>query len=264
MNGSGFQRQAAGGFGGLSGPVPRDLVVLLAVVLATFSLRFFATTQSLHALLALSSNTWRHGFVWQPVTYLFNGVGDPGIWFLLELLILFLFGRTVYYQLGRRAFWRFLLLVGASSALVAVVVDLAANLAGDPSLYAFALMQGQHMLLTLTIAAFATMNRDATILLFFVLPVQARWFLLLEILFAFMGFLSTGDLAGFVGLSAGVGFSMLYLGWGPRRAGLRRPWLRLQEWWIRLRLKGLRRRRGLRLVKDDDRERRDSDGGWVH
>jgi hypothetical protein len=267
MNGGDFQRQAGGGFGGLSGPVPRDLVILLAVVLATFSLRFFAATQSLHALLSLSSNTWRHAFLWQPLTYLFTGVGDPGIWFLLELLILFLFGRTVYYQLGRRGFWRFLLVVGVSSALLAVVVDLLATLGAGPSLHSFALMQGQHMLLTLTIAAFATMNRDATILLFFVLPVQARWFLLLEILFAFMGFLGTRDLAGFVGLSAGVGLSMLYLDWGPGggagTSGLRRPWLRLQEWWIKRRLKDMRRKRGLRLV-DDERDGPPADDDWVH
>ena len=264
MNGGSYQRQAGGGFGGLSGPVPRDVVVLLAVVLGTFSLRFFAATQSFHALLTLSSNTWRHAFLWQPVTYLFTGVGQPGIWFLLALLILFLFGRTVFYQLGRRGFWRFLLVVGISSALVAVMVDLLATALSGPTLNAFVLMQGQQMLLTMVIAAFATMNRDATILLFFVLPVQARWFLLLEVLFAFMGFLSTGDLAGFVGLCCGVGLSVLYLGWRPRRLDLRRPWLQLQEWWLRRRLRSMRRRSGLRLVDDDETADDGPDDGWVH
>ncbi len=264
MNGPGFQRTAAGGFGGLSGPVPRDIIVLLAVVLGTFSLRFFAATQSFHALLTLSSNTWRHAFLWQPVTYLFTGVGEPGFWFLLSLLILFLFARTVYYQLGRKGFWRFLLIVGVSSALVAVVVDLLVATISEPTLNAFVLMQGQRMLLALTIAAFATMNRDATILLFFVLPVQARWFLLLEVLFAFMGFLSSGDLPGFVGLCAAVGLSVVYLGWRPRSLSLRGPWRHLQEWWIRRRLQGMRRRSGLHLVQDDDAEDDDSGDGWVH
>lgn len=260
MNGRHFQRQGGAGFGGLSGPVPRDIIVLLAVVLGTFSLGFFESTRSLHALLTLSSNVWRHGFLWQTVTYLFSGVGKPGIWFLLELLILFLFARTVFFQLGRRGFWRFLLLIGVAAALAAVVVNVIGNALGSPSLYAFVLMQGQHMLLTLTIAAFATMNRDATILLFFVLPVQAKWFLLLEILFAFMGFLSTRDLAGFVGLSAGVGLTMIYLGYGLPGLGGRRLWLQFQEWWIRIRLKGLRRRRGMHLVDDQEPD----DDNWVH
>lgn len=262
MNGHQFRQTATGGFG-LSGPVPRDVIVLLAVVLATFSLRFFDATQPLHSLLVLSSDVWRSGFLWQVGTYLFTGVGVPGIWFLVELLILFLFVRTVFYQLGRRGFWRWLLLIGVVSGLVGVVVDVVGTLFAEPSAGAFLLMQGQHMLLTLTIAAFATMNRDATILLFFVFPVQAKWFLLLELLFAFMGFLSTHDLPGFVGLSAAVGLTFLYLGGGPGRGGLRQLWLRLQERWLRLRLQRMRRRRGLRLV-DDDEENDSSGDDWIH
>lgn len=258
MNGRNFERQAGAGFGGLSGPVPRDLVVLLAVVLGTFSLQFFSATRPLHTLLTLSSEVWRHGFLWQVGTFLFTGVGQPGIWFVLELLILFLFGRTVYYQLGRRGFWRFLLAIGVASALIAVLVDLAGWAVGVPAAQAFVLLQGQHVLLTLTIAAFATMNREATILLLFVLPVQAKWFLLLELLFAFMGFLSTHDLPGFVGLVAAVGLSFVYLSGDIGAAGGRRLWLRLQEWWIRLRLRDLRRRRKIRLVRDEDED------DWVH
>ena len=57
----------------------------------------------------------------------------------------------------------------------------------------------------IVIAAFATLYGNATILLFFVLPIQAKWFLLLEIVFAFMGFLGSGDLGGFLGIVAAVG-----------------------------------------------------------
>jgi hypothetical protein len=103
------------------------------------------------------------------------------------------------------------------------------------------------------------MNRDATILLMFVLPVQAKWFLLLTLLFAFMAFLPTHDLAGFAGLVAAVGFSYLYLSRGFGMP-VRRTWLRLREWGLRQRLRGLRRRRNLRLVRGE----RDGDDGWVH
>ncbi|MDX1644117.1 MAG: hypothetical protein R3244_07150 [Thermoanaerobaculia bacterium] len=260
MDGQRFRQATAGGFG-LSGPVPRDVVVLLAVVLATFSLRFFEATQPLHALLGLSSDSWRSGFLWQLGTYLFTGVGTPGIWFLIELLILFLFVRTVFYQLGRRGFWRWLILIGVTCGLVAVLVDVVASALVGSVPNAFLLMQGQHMLLVLTIAAFATMNRDATILLFFVLPVQAKWFLLLELLFAFMGFLSTHDLAGFVGLCSAVGLTFVYLGGGFGGGGWRQLWLRLQERWLRRRLKRMRRRRGLRLVDEEEPSRPDD---WVH
>ena len=60
------------------------------------------------------------------------------------------------------------------------------------------------MLLAIFIAAFATLNRNATILLFFVLPIQARWFLWLEVLFAFIAFLGSHDLPGFLGITTAV------------------------------------------------------------
>ncbi len=92
------------------------------------------------------------------------------------------------------------------AALVAVVVQLIQGLAGvgATGLAAFQLMQGQRILLAIVIAAFATLWGEATILLFFVLPIKARWFLWLEILFAFIGFLESKDFAGFCGISAAV------------------------------------------------------------
>jgi hypothetical protein len=239
--------------------VPRDIVILMAVVLGTFSLQFFAATAVVHRYLLLSSAVWRQGLLWQVATYPFAGVGPPSIWFLIELLILFLFSRTVYLQLGRSGFWRWLMTLSLLSALLAVVVDIVVNLFAGPSPAAFSLMQGQHMLLTLMIAAFATMNREATILIFFVLPVQAKWFLLLEVLFAFMGFLGSHDLAGFVGLCVGVGLTFVYLSSGSFGGQLHRGWLRLQERWIAWRLGSLRRQRGLHIVKDED-----DDNPWVH
>jgi len=258
MNGRQFQQPTGGGFG-LSGPVPRDLVVLLSVVLATFSLQFFESTRGLHLLLSLTPAVWRQGLLWQLVTYPFAGVGAPSFWFLLELLILFLFGRTVFFQLGRRAFWRWLMMVCLAGALVAVLVDVLASGVSEGPSTAFFLMQGQHMLLTVSIAAFATLNRGATILLFFVLPVQAKWFLLLEILFAFMGFLSTHDLPGFLGLVSGVGLTFAYLSVGSTGGQLRRLWLTIQQQWITFRLRSMRKKSGLKIVKDEE-----DDDRWVH
>jgi len=256
---------AGGGWGfGLGGPVPRDVWILLGVVFTTFSMGFFATTAPLIALLRLTPAAWRSGFLWQLATYSFTGTGIPGIWLVLELLIIFLFARTVFYQLGQRRFWRLLILLSVASALVAVGVDAITSLVtgagSEPS--TFALMQGQRMLLALLIAIFAVLNRNATILLFFVLPIQAKWFLLLEILFAFLGFLSTKDLPGFLGICAGVGLTVAYFGGGGRGVfgpTLREYWLRVQALWFRLRLARMKQKRGMRIVPDE----RDHDR-WVH
>ncbi len=252
----------SGGAGiGLTGPVPRDLWLLLGIVFGTFALQFAAATAWLPALLRLTPELWRRGFVWQAATYPFVGAGQPGFWFVLELVILLMFGRDVYTRLGRRAFWSLLIKAALISAGVAVAVDLVATVVGSGSALGFPLMQGQRFLLTVLIAAFATLNANATILLFFVLPIQARWFLLLEIVFAFMGLLATGDLAGFFGLCAAVGAGVWLVGGGLAGGPWRRFGLRAREAWLRLRLAWLKRRRGLRVVRGAD------EGGpdrWLH
>lgn len=242
--------------------MPRDLVALLVCVFATFTLRFFASTSWLPALLELSDGVWQRGFVWQLGTYAFVGQGAPGIWFLLELLILFWFGRDVRARLGRRGFWQLLAWGVGAAAVTAMLVRLASlALPSLSSAAPFVLLQGQRTLVVILIAAFATLYRHATILLFFVLPVQARWFLWLELIFAFMGFLGTRDLSGFLGIVAAVAVTYNATSVGGLRRGLREVWLRAEQQRLQRKMQRLRRQRKIRLVKDDEPD--DSDR-WVN
>jgi hypothetical protein len=243
---------------GLGGPVAPDVWVLLGVLLTSFSLQFFATTAWLPALLRLTPAVTERGWLWQLVSYPFVGTGQPGFWFVLELLILFLFARDACWRLGRARFWRLLVGVAAVAGAVAMTVQLASP--GPEGTPPFVLMQGQRTLVAILVAAFATLNAEATIYLFFVLPMPARWFLGLEVLFAFLAFLGTRDLAGFVGLAVAIGATWWWLsrrrGGGPRR--WRKQW---EERWLRWRLRRLQRRRGLRVVRGEG----GSEGGpWVH
>lgn len=255
-----IRRVRFGGFGGAGGGVPNDVIGLLVLVFVTFSAQFFRASAGILSLFRLTPEVWRFGFLWQLVTYPFIGRGNPDLWFVVELFVLYLFARDVFYDLGRRVFWKLLVVVGAATGIVAVLVVLVERaLLGAYPLSFAVLLQGQTTLLTILVAAFATLNRRATIYLFFVLPIEARWFLPLELLFAFMGFLSTHDLAGFLGLCSAVGLTYLWLGprrvrWQPRQA-----WLRLQERWMRWRLGRMRKRRGLRLVSPGDRAEKDED-----
>ena len=240
-----------GGFGGLAdGPAPpRDLLILVGILFATFSLQFFEGARAFIELFSLNLGIFR-GFLWQLVTYPFVATPSSGFWFLLELLIVYWFGRTVYFQLGRRRFWRLLLTAAVGAAVVAVVVEWIA-LAAAPSFshLPFIAILGQRMVLTILIAAFATLNAQATILLFFVLPIKARWFLWLEIIFAFVFyFLPYKDLGGFVGTCVAVflTYSSLMPG-GPRRV-IRNWWKRLQEKIIRARLDRIRRKRRFGVI----------------
>lgn len=252
-------RPSFGGFS-LGGAPPRDVIVLLAVLLVTFSLRFFGPTRIIPALLELTPGVWQRGFVWQLITYPFVGNGRAGFWFLLELFFLGMFGRDVFNALGRRRFWRVLGSAALIGSLVGVLVQLAGNqLSGaqfETSAFTtepFVLLQGQHTLFAIVIAAFATIYRDATILLFFVLPVRARWFLAIEVLFAFMAFLPTHDLAGFLGICAVIGWTWFSLTPGTPRRKLREFRLQLERRWIQHKLERMKKKRGLRVIPGSGR-----------
>jgi hypothetical protein len=251
------------GLGGLAGTPPRDLVILLAVIFVTFTIGQFSPL--LGALLSLTPLIWMRGFVWQLATYPFLGYGRAGIFFLIELLIIYMFGKDVFYQLGRRHFWRMLLWSAIGAGLVAVLLQVSLG-AYSPALFAnpFALMQGQRVVYVILIAAFATMNRQATILFMFVLPIQARWFLWLEILIAFMAFLQPPhDLAGFLGICTAVGLTYLYLTRrGLRRGLLRDTRLRVQRFWIQRKMNRMRKKSGLRAVPGDRGDREVRRGPW--
>lgn len=248
-------RLGGGGFGAGSGaPVPRDLVAILAALFATFALGAFASTAVIPFLLRLSTAVFS-GYVWQIVTYPFIGWAGNGFWFLLELLILFWFGRDVFWRLGRRRFWLLVARAAVGAAVVALLAELVRVWAGGASLGAatFGLMQGQRVLLAITIAAFATLWGEATILLFFVLPIKARWFLWIEVLFAFVAFLDSKDFGGFAGICAAV--FLTYSGLQRGGAGtLLHSWRKRAEAYIlQRRLDRLRRNRRFDVI-DGDRD----------
>jgi hypothetical protein len=116
----------------------------------------------------------------------------------------------------------------------------------------YQIMQGQRMLIVLVIAAFAARNGEATILLFFVLPIKARWFLALEVVIGFIAFLGTRDLPGFIGICTAVALGA-YLA-APDWVGrsFREVWMRGRRRRLEQRLDRIRRQRGLHLVDDDD------------
>lgn len=266
-----YGTRSGGGFsGGPLGaiePPSKDIWVLLGVLLFTLALGSFAATRPVYNLLLLTEGVYTQAFLWQLVTYAFVGFGGGGFWFVIGLLILFMFGQQVFRSLGRRRFWQLLVTAAFSAALVAAVVAFVASLLGAHFPTGFLLMQGQSMLMTILIAAFATLHRNATILLFFVLPIRARWFLGLEILFAFLGFLNTKDLPGFLGICTAVAVTYSSLTPGGMNRLLKNTKLRFDRWRHTAELERLRRKRNLRVVPPEDSDRRTDDvhkGPWVN
>ena len=247
-------------FGMSGGPPPRDVIALIVVLFLTFSMQFFESTRVLIDLLRLSPDVWRRGFLWQLGTYPFIGRGGPSIWILLELFILYIFAKDVFARLGRRYFWRLLAWAIGAASLSAVLVELTAgSVTGETP---FTLIQGQRMLLVIVIAAFATLFGNATIYLFFILPVQARAFLWIEILIAFLGFLGSRDLGGFVGIVVAVGLTYNVLSTGSLSKALSEGFLRMEQQRIKWKLARLRKKRGMHVVKGG--EKKNDRDPWVH
>ncbi|MCB0218377.1 MAG: hypothetical protein KDH09_01665 [Chrysiogenetes bacterium] len=253
------------GGGGLSGGrPPRDLTIILATLFVTFALQFFSSTEIVPALLRLTPALWRGAFLWQAATYAFVGTGRPDLWFIFSLLMVFWFGRDVYNSLGQKRFRKLLAWAVIGSGLAAALVQLVTG--WEARAFPFTLMQGQHMLLTIFIAAFAIRNAEATIQLFFVLPIQAKWFIAIEMAFAFLGFLSTKDLAGLLGLWSAVGITYVYLTPGGAKQIWKRWRLKMKKRKVQRELEQLKKEKGFRVVSrdDDDEPGPGGSGPWVN
>lgn len=241
-------QRPSGYLGGLGGPPVPDVLAIVIVLFVTFAMQFFPATAVIPASLALSPTTVVP-FLWQLVTYPLVGWGRPDLWFLLELLVLYWFAADVFRRLGRARFWRLLLIGSACCAVVATAVFLGLTRLLDLTSIPLVspLIQGQRVLLTITTAAFALLYSDATVLLFFVLPMPARYFLWFPILLGLVAFLPTKDLPGLVGIGVAVLVTWALLR-HARRPGSGRWWSHLKELWRRSRIRRLRRRSGLRGV----------------
>ena len=248
-----FGRRPPGGeidLGGLY-RMPQDIIALLILLFVTYTMTFLPPFQGLMQALVLSPAAWQGPYLWQLLTYAFVPVTSP-LWFLVTLLILGMFGRDVVRVLGRQGFWRMLLGAVLAASLVAVGSHVVLFLLGADGAAPLVLMRGDKILLSILIAAFATLFPNAVIRLFFVLPIKASSFLWLEILFAFvLGYLPTLDFAGFLGICTSVGVTFASLSGGLRRTG-RELWLRVQRKYFEQRLRHLRRKRGIRGVKPDE------------
>lgn len=257
----GGRRMTFGGGGMSGGKPPRDIIIIVATLFVTFSMQFFGATEIVPALLRLTPALWQGGFLWQVATYAFVGSGMPDLWFLVSLLMVFWFGRDVHGSLGEKRFRKLLAWAVIGSGLVAALVQLGTG--WEPRSYPFSLIQGQHMLLTIFIAAFAIRNAEATIMLFFVLPVQAKWFIPLELVFAFLGFLTGKDLAGLIGLWSAVGITYVYLTPGGPKQIWKRWRLKMKKRQVQRELQQLKKQKGFRVVPSDD-EQNPGGGPWVN
>jgi membrane associated rhomboid family serine protease len=199
-------------------------VVILLLNIAVFFVQYSKGRESQQWFLtygALSVEGLKNGFVWQFLTYQFLHGGF--IHLVLNSMALYFFGRPVEEMLGTRMFLRLYLLSGFVGGLVQVGLGLISGDFGGPMVGASAGIFG-------LIAAFSILSPDSTILLAFVIPLRARYFLpiiiALSVLFLFVG--SNDGIAHGAHLG-GILFGVAYLRWLRHATFFSDWWRRLQQ-----------------------------------
>jgi membrane associated rhomboid family serine protease len=182
------------------------LVALHSAAMIVASVLLATGHAALIDLLAYSSTAVAHGQVWRLVTYAFVAV--PSVWFLLEMLMLWYFGKEVENGLG----WKRFAILYSGLILIGPMLLQAFGYAGRPQTFA-----GAQEINFAIFAAFTAMHPGAR----FFFGVAARWVFLGLLAISVLQLLADQQLAKIVVLLATSTLAVLLL----RKAGFTDPLL---------------------------------------
>ena len=221
------------------GLIALDVALHIVFLIAIRSLRSEWALGLYEDHLALSLSALQHGEVWTLVTYGFlhdlNGVQH----ILFNMLALYFFGPMLERSWGTRVFLRFFLIAIVGGGLL----QMAATFVSGHDNGTVGASAGLMALL----AAFCWRMPDAKVLLFFVIPVDARYLLPIVLGIDLITWLTGGDVAFFAHLG-GVITAWILLN-NLFRPRLARAYFRGVATWLRKRVG--RGRRGLHVVPGD-------------
>jgi len=157
-------------------------IVFVAQLVCEFLRWDVSGVKVMEYVFGLNGDRLAHGFIWQPLTYM---VLHSGIWhILINLLLLWMFGREVEYFIGPKAFTKLYLLAGTLGGALWLAFNFSEV---SPLVGASAAVLG-------CVIAFATLfpERELTFLVFFVIPVtmRAKYLALIAIAFDVVPLLS--------------------------------------------------------------------------
>lgn len=168
----------------------------------------------------------RHLFLWQGVTYLFLHGGLFHI--LFNMLALWMFGTELEWLWGTPRFLRFYFITGIGAAICSVI---AAPSSTIPIIGASGAIYG-------LLAAYGLLFPDRILLLYFVIPIKAKYFVLILGAIAFwFSITSGGGGVAHVAHLGGMIFGWLYLRGRGSWRGFRIPLRQWRERWRRERLR---------------------------
>lgn len=199
--------------GGLS--TTAILMIINAVVFVLQSILAFyqpSTFEAYWKLFALNIEQLTRGYIWQFITFQF--MHGSTMHLLLNLLVLYLFGRVVEDALGRRRYLKFYLAAGFIGGLLQMCFAfLSPRYFGGSVVGASAGVFG-------LVAAFAMMFPDRQLLLFFVIPMSARTLLWIFLGMAVFGIVVPNGGVAHAAHLGGLLTGMAYVHWFVHGQGL--------------------------------------------
>ncbi|WP_301186888.1 rhomboid family intramembrane serine protease [uncultured Alistipes sp.] len=191
-------------------PVVKNLLIINALVYMAKAL--LPIGPELLRFGALSLGTpWYHSY--QYITYMFLHANLEHLFF--NMFALWMFGRTLEYELGSRRFLVYYLVSGVGAAFVQYLVALAL---GELPLY----LVGASGAVMGLLLAFGVLHPDATILLLIPpIPMKAKWFVIIyAVIELFLGWRGVGQVAHFAHVGGMLwGFGLLH--YWKRRGSIR-------------------------------------------
>ena len=240
---------------GPGGGVPPVVKALLIANIGIFTFQLLTETLAhtrLDQLFGLVPyDVTHHFFLWQLVTYLFlhGGILHLG----LNMLTLWMFGSELENFWGSERFTRFYFVTGIGAGICSVLTGWNSYI---PIIGASGAIYG-------LLAAYGMLFPDRTLLLYFVVPIKAKWFVLIIGLITFWSSLAaSGSGVAHVAHLGGMLFGWLYLRLGGMReagGGFKMPSMDIHAWQEKRRQESLKKKFKVyyRTTRGEDEEKDD-------
>ena len=218
-----YPQSPAGRAAGFFAQLPPVCAGLIKANVGVFLVFWLLRSSTLYGLLALSLNGVRHGYLWQPFTYMFLHGGFTHL--LFNMFTLYFLGPETERAMGSKHFLAMYLLSGLLGGLGWIWLS--------PQPYA--LCVGASGAIYGVLAAFATLypRRRLTLLVFFIFPVTLLAWQLVAGLALIEFVLANNDPASGIAHTAhlaGACAGFLYIDQLFESATLRRLWGRLRDY----------------------------------
>lgn len=182
------------------------LIVNCALFIVFFLLAIMDRDVARHILeiFGLSAKKFLHGYIWQPVTYMF--LHDPGGFghILFNMLTLWMFGADLERDWGTRRFMNYYFVCGIGAGFCDITANLLLGSGGISTIGASGAIYG-------VLLAFGLLYPTRTVFFSFLFPIQAKYFVLIMGTIAFLSSFNRASAVSNIAHLGGMLFGYLYL-----------------------------------------------------